>query len=132
MNKTITYNTPILYGDHHVLEIRRLLLDIEGVIDVDASSAFRIVDITYDTDKTAEEQITKVLDQAGYLGDWMVPMENGVPASLQSDRALSFFRHTEVYETSRQVVSFAQRVSYSGKPLWNCPGFGVIKNKMEE
>jgi hypothetical protein len=45
---------------------------------------------------------------------------------------LSYFRHTEVFETSRQVVSFAQKVSYSGKPLWNCPGFGVIKSNMEE
>ena len=79
-----------------------------------------------------EVAISSMLDEAGYLGDWLMPTESGVAASLESDRALTFFRHTEVFGTSREVVSFAQRVNYSGRPLWNCPGFGVIKSKMEE
>lgn len=132
MNKTVTYPTPVLYGDHHVQEVRSLLQKIPGVKDVYASSAFQIVEVTYDTDKTSEEQISKALDESGYLGIWLAPAETGFAATEESDRALTYFRHTEVYETSRQVVSFAQRVNYSGRPLWNCPGFGVIKNKMEE
>jgi copper chaperone CopZ len=132
MKKTVTFDTPALYGDHHVLEVRRILLEIPGVEDVYASSAFRIVEVTYDDEKINEAAISQLLGDAGYLGEWLLPQEQSLPSYLQDDKALSFFRHTQVFETSRQVVSFAQKVSYSGKPLWNCPGFGVIKNKMEE
>jgi copper chaperone CopZ len=132
MEKNITYNTPILFGDHHVLEVRRILQELPGVKDVYASSAFRIVEVEFDDEQITEEQITEMLEAAGYLGDWTAPSESGVAAVLETDRALTYFRHTEVYETTRRVVSFAQRVKYSGRPLWNCPGFGVIKNTMEE
>jgi copper chaperone CopZ len=132
MRKTVTFDTPALFGDHHVLEIRRLLLDLPGVEDVYASSAFRVVDVTYDTDKTSEDAISTVLSSAGYLGEWLQPEEKGFAAETETERSKSYFRHTEVFETSRQVVSFTQRVSYSGRPLWNCPGLGVINNKMEE
>lgn len=132
MKKTVTFNTPSLYGDHHVLEVRRILFELPGVEDVYASSAFRVVDVTYDTEKIDEASIAKQLEEAGYLGEWLLPSETGAAAYLESDKSLAFFRHTEVFETSRQVVSFAQRVNYSGRPLWNCPGFGVIKNKMED
>jgi copper chaperone CopZ len=132
MKKTVTYNTPVLYGDHHVLEVRRLLQELPGVEEVYASSAFRVVEVTYDTEKVSEEKISQMLDEAGYLGEWTLPTETGQAAILEGDRSMTYFRHTEVYETSREVVSFAQRVNYSGKPLWNCPGLGVIKNKMED
>ena len=132
MKKNITYNTPILFGDHHVLEVRRILLELPGVKDVYASSAFRIVEVDFDDEETTEAQITTALDAAGYLADWTAPTESGMAAVLETDRALTYYRHTEVYETTRQVVSFAQRVNYSGRPLWNCPGFGVIKNTMED
>ncbi len=132
MNKTVTFDTPALYADHHVLEVRRILLAIPGVEDVYASSAFRVVDVTYDDAKVSEAVIAGKLDEAGYLGAWLQPEEQGLAAHLQTDKALSYYRHTEIFETSRQVVSFAQKVNYSGRPLWNCPGFGVIKNKMEE
>ena len=132
MKKTVTFDTPALYGDHHVLEVRRILLETPGVEDVYASSAFRIVDVTYDDEKVSEEELARKLGEAGYLGEWVLPQEISAPAYLQKDQAPSYFRHTQVFETSRQVVSFAQQVSYSGRPLWNCPGFGVIKSKMEE
>ena len=32
---------PAMYGDHHVVEVRRILMDIPGVEDVYASSGFR-------------------------------------------------------------------------------------------
>jgi copper chaperone CopZ len=129
--KKITYEVPNLYGDHHVVEVRKILFEIPGVIDVYASSAFRMVEVTYDPTKTNDLDIAIKLDQAGYLGEWSVPMEAGASTYLE-DRSHSYFRHTAVYETTRQVVSFAQNVSYSGRPLWNCPGMGVIKNRMEE
>lgn len=132
MKKMVTFDTPALYGDHHVLEVRRLLLETPGVEDVYASSAFRIVEVTFDDAKISEAEISQKLGDAGYLGEWILPQEQEVAGYLQGDSVPTFFRHTEVFETSRQVVSFAQKVSYSGKPLWNCPGFGVIKSKMED
>lgn len=129
--KTITYELPNLYADHHVQEVRRILFEIPGVLDVYASSAFRMVEVSYDPAKTNDLEIAVKLDTAGYLGEWSVPMEAGASTYLE-DRSRSFFRHTATYETTRQVVSFAQRVNYSGRPLWNCPGMGVIKNKMED
>ena len=132
MRKIVTFDSPALFGDHHVLEARRLLLDLPGVEQVYASSAFRVIDVTYDSDRTDEETISKVLSSAGYLGEWLQPEEKGVAVESGIDRKKTFFRHTEVFESSRQVVSFTQKVSFSGRPLWNCPGLGVINNKMEE
>lgn len=130
--KTVTFDTPALYGDHHVKEVRRILFEIPGVSEVYASSAFRIVEITFDEEKVTEAELARKLEELGYLEDLALPEERGMASSLASDRSMAYFRHTEVYETSRQVVSFAQRVNYSGRPLWHCPGFGVIKNKMED
>jgi hypothetical protein len=80
----------------------------------------------------SEAEISAKLGEAGYLDEWLLPQEASVASYAQSDRSMAYFRHTEVFETSRQVVSFAQKVSYSGRPLWNCPGFGVIKSSNME
>ena len=132
MTKKISIDTPALYGDHHVLEVRRILQEIPGVEDVYASSAFHAVEVMFDPDKVDGEDIKGKLEELGYLGELEMPVEADAATYLESDRSRSFFRHTAVYETSRQEVSFAQNVAYSGRPLWHCPGFGVIKNEMEE
>ncbi|MEW5868238.1 MAG: heavy-metal-associated domain-containing protein [Chloroflexota bacterium] len=130
--KTVTYEVPAMYGDHHVLEVRRMLLELAGVSEVYASSAFHAVEVTYDPEKVSDEEIESKLEETGYLSDWMPSVEADVSTYLQADRSQSFFRHTAVFETNRQVVGFAQNVSYSGRPLWNCPGMGVIKKVMED
>lgn len=132
MTKTVTFNTPALYGDHHVSEVRKVLLEIPGVEDVYASSAFQAVEVTFDPDKVKEKDISNKLEETGYLGEWILPVEADAATYLESDRSSSYFRHTDVFEKSREVVGFAQNVSYSGRPLWNCPGFGVIKSEMED
>ena len=121
-----TFETPALYGDHHVSEVRRILLELEGVTDVYASSAFQIIEVTYDEKKINDLQIAVKLDEAGYLGEWTIPIEMGT-AAQQGDGQKPFFRHTTTYETTKQTVSFAQRVSYQGRPLWHCPGIGAVK-----
>ena len=130
--ETITYELPAMYGDHHVIEVRKILGEIPGVEDIYASSAFQVVEVKFDPEKVSEEQIEKKLDEAGYLGELELPVEADAATYLEEDRSESFFRHTEVFETSKQVVSFAQNVNYSGRPLWNCPGIGVIKSEMED
>ena len=123
--ETYTLELPAMYADHHVSEVRRLLFEIPGVDDVYASSGFRTVEISLDPKKVSTDQINKVLDAAGYLGDLPMPLELG-EAAYQSDNVGAYFRHTEVYEHTQQPVSFAQNVNYSGRPLWPCPGVGPI------
>lgn len=127
----ITIDLPTMYGDHHVMEVRRILLAIPGVEDVYASSAFRLVDVTYDPDKASSEGIKTELQKAGYSGELPMPVEMGTVA-VQGNGGKSFFRHTAVYETTRNVVSFQQRVNYQGRPLWPCPGMGPLTTKEPE
>jgi copper chaperone CopZ len=123
---TKTFEVPALYGDHHVTEVRRILQELEGVTDVYASSAFQIVEVTYDEQKINDLEIAVKLDEAGYLGEWTVPAETGV-AVQQSEGQKPYFRHTTTYETTKQTVSFAQSVNYRGRPLWHCPGMGEVR-----
>jgi copper chaperone CopZ len=129
----VVLELPAMYGDHHVTEVRRLLLELQGVVEVYASSAFGVVEVTYDPASLKEEDILAKLSVAGYLGDLQVPVEVDAAALSGNGRENSkaFMRHSEVYENTRQSVSFGQVVSYLGRPLWPCPGMGVIK-PMEE
>ena len=128
----VTYETPALYGDHHVTEIRRILLALPGVEDVYASSAFHVVEVTYDPEKINDLEIAVKLDAAGYLGEWTVPIETGAVAYQAAASAKPYFRHTAAYEQTRTTVSFAQNVAYLGRPLWPCPGMGLISKPTEE
>ncbi|MDV7390299.1 hypothetical protein RZS08_03045, partial [Arthrospira platensis SPKY1] len=94
--------------------------------DVYASSAFQAIQITFDETQTSHEALAKLLDSAGYLGD--IPMMAEANTAAEMD---SVFRHSAIYETVKKTVSFQQKVSYSGCPLWNCPGMGVV-SKMDE
>jgi copper chaperone CopZ len=129
--KTKTFEAPALYGDHHVTEVRRILMELEGVVDVYASSAFQTIEVTYDETRINDLQIAVKLDEAGYLGEWTIPIEMG-EAAQQGDGSKPFFRHTATYETVKHTVSFAQKVNYNGRPLWYCPGIGAIKMDDEE
>lgn len=128
-----TFETPMLFADHHVTEVRRILLGVPGVQDVYASSAFRIVEVTYDETKVNDLEIAVHLDDAGYLGEWTAPVEIGatfVDTASDSHAQKAFFRHTQVFESTRQV-GFSQDMRPSGAPipgasasraLWPCPG----------
>jgi len=129
--ETLELELPTMYGDHHVLEVRRLLFELPGVEDVYASSSFQTVVITYDAAKVSSDNLRDCLQEAGYIGSLTTPVETGAAAYLEKgDR--SFFRHTTVYENIRQNVSFQQNVSYLGRPLWSCPGMGLLRSKMVE
>ncbi len=125
-----TFELPAMYADHHVVEVRRILLEMPGVKDVYASSAFLLAEVTFDEDVVNETVLTKKLEEAGYLGELAAVSETGEPATSKNGDG-SFFRHTEVFEQTKETIGFAQNVSYIGRPLWPCPGMGVI-NTMEE
>ena len=126
----LTLELPTMYGDHHVSEVRRLLFELPGVVDVYASSSFHIVEIQYEENEINAQEIETTLAEAGYLGDLPVAVEEGAAAPENGRK--SFFRHTVAYSQTGQVVSFAQKIPYSGPPLWPCPGFGVIPIAEEE
>lgn len=123
-----TIELPSLYGDHHVIEVRRLLFDLNGVQDVYASSAFHLVEVTYDPATLDEQTVRSELEKAGYLGDFAFPEEKGA-APYQNAGEPSFFRHTAIYDNTRKTVSFAQQVKDTGRPLWPCPGMGPLKRE---
>ncbi len=125
--KTATFNLFMMYGDHHVIEVRKLITSIPGVKDIYASSSFRVVEVQYDENELSVDAIRATLEKAGYLGELSLPVEAGTGTAV-SDGQQTFFRHTAVLEQVGQVVSFAQKVPYQGRPLWPCPGVGVIKS----
>ncbi len=129
--KSVTFQVPAMYGDHHVVEVRRILSAIPGVEDIYASSAFRVVQVTYNESQTNDLDIQVKLDNAGYLGEWTILTETGKAVGSGEGKP-PFQRHTATYEVLRQTVSFAQNVNYQGRPLWPCPGMGVIKGMDEE
>jgi copper chaperone CopZ len=124
--QTFTLALPALYGDHHVIEVRRILLALPGVEEVYASSSFHIVEVVYDPGRVDEETIIACLGEAGYLDSLDTPVEPAA-ASYQADGPAASFRHTAAYAQTRQVVSFAHNVAYAGRPLWPCPGMGPIE-----
>ena len=108
---------------------------LEDFISTIPDSVFgpdRVRFILENADKLDDQEIETKLNEAGYLGEWELPVEADAATYLKADRTESYFRHTEVFEKSQHTVSFAQNVGTSGRPLWNCPGIGVVKTDMED
>jgi len=129
--EVLSLELPAMYGDHHVIEVRRLLFEMSGVEDVYASSGFRAAEITYDPGKVDEEAIKAKLDEAGYIGELLIPEETGIAVSDGNEQD-TFYRHTEAYEQTGRVVSFAQNIGYEGRPLWPCPDMSPFISIDEE
>jgi len=71
----VVLDVPNLWADHHVLNVRDALVNLEGVEDVYASSAWKQVLVAYDPAKTDRAAIEKALAEAGYpVGEGGPPM----------------------------------------------------------
>jgi len=116
-----------MYGDHHVLEVRRLLLALAGVVDVYASSAFQVIDVQFEETKIDWQQIEDTLAAAGYAGELEIPRETGTAAEPNNGHK-PFFRHTMTFAQIGQTVGFGQTVPFTGPPLWPCPGLGPVSS----
>lgn len=127
----LSLDLPSMYGDHHVTEVRHLLLELPGVSEVYASSSFHVVEITYDEAQLSSDQIKAVLSEAGYLGEIPVTVERGAIGERENGDK-PFFRHTVAYVQTGSSIGFAQEVPFTGRPLWPCPGMGPIKQAEEE
>ena len=119
--KVLTLELPVMYGDHHVVEVRRILLDLDGIDVVYASSGFRAVEITYNPDKIKNTEIEAKLDEAGYLGELPIPVETGEPLYGRNPEG-SYYRHTASHGQNANAIAFAQNVNFVGRALWPCPG----------
>jgi len=119
-----------MYGDHHVTAVRLLLLGLPGVKIVYASSSFRVVEVQYDEKQLTPAQIETALNDAGYIGEMPMPTETGVASSQNGGQ--TYFRHTAAFEQTGKSVGFTQQLSHEGRPLWPCPGMGVITSIEEE
>lgn len=119
----ITVDLPTMYGDHHVTEVREILLKLPGVEDVYASSAFHQVQISFDKKKTPEKEIRSKLEEAGYSGEMLIAKETGKAEKRNGNSKT--FRHTASYKQLKDI-SFARETSSSGRTLWPCPGMGPL------
>ena len=127
--ETITIDLPKMYGDHHVTDVRLILLAMPGVEDVYASSAFRVARARIDPARISEADLRVKLEEAGYLGDQSIETEawkTGTPAEVVDNP----FRHTTALENVKGVA-FGQKVEEASRALWPCPGMGPIQ-KMDE
>ncbi len=114
---------PAMYADHHVVEVRAMLLESPGVEAVDASSSFRTVEVSFDPDRVTAEALRQRLEDAGYLNDLPVPLESGEPVIGGEGDGLTYLRHSTAHEIVGGSVGFEQDVVSPGRPLWPCPGF---------
>jgi copper chaperone CopZ len=120
-----TIDLPFLFGDHHVLEVRKILGELPGIGDIYVSSSFHTVEVTYDPAVIDSKKISATLEEAGYLGDVTMPVETGISASAENMNS-PYFRKTNVYQNTQKVTSFTQNIVVSNRRVWPCPGFGVL------
>jgi hypothetical protein len=74
---SVTFYTPTVFADHHVLKARETLLSLSGIDDVYASSAWQAVIVTYDPASIQPDAIEQALAQAGYEPDKIPPVLAG-------------------------------------------------------
>lgn len=125
--ETLSIDLPAMYADHHVVEVRGLLMNLPGIDDVYASSAFHILRVRVDPAQINEAVIRSKLSEAGYLGELSIATEEWKTGSPK-DTADNPFRHTAAYENIKSVA-FAQQTEETGRVLWPCPGMGLIKKE---
>jgi copper chaperone CopZ len=129
--KTKVFDMPSLYADHHVTEVRRILMEIPGVNEVYASSGFRAVEIQYDETKVSEKDLEEKLNATGYMGELLTQTESE-KAESSGESTGTFMRHTAAYRQTKLTVGFSQSINQNqGRPLWPCPGLGLIQVEKE-
>ncbi len=62
----LALNVPGLWADHHVIAVRDLFQDAEGVEVIGASAMDATLRLEYDPAKTDPQKIAAQLEQAGY------------------------------------------------------------------
>jgi len=85
-------NLPAMYGDHHVTEVRRILMGLPGVSSVFASSAFKSAEISFDPatwamfPRMSRHRLQRQNGQANrprFATPWFTNKRKNTPASLK-------------------------------------------------
>jgi copper chaperone CopZ len=84
MNKVVK-NVPGMWADHHVLNVRDALFELEGIEELYASSAWKQVLVTYDPGQLDEAAIESKLAEAGYPVDGEGPPILVEPTEIRRD-----------------------------------------------
>lgn len=101
--ETIVLEIPRMYGDHHAMAVRQMLVQAPGIKDVWVSAAFQKVQIKFDPDVIQGSQIIMRLVDAGYPP--AVERDNASVAPVSKDPAWDQMglRMTQTYRTGAQA-----------------------------
>lgn len=127
----LSVQVPALYGDHHVVAVRAILLEMPGVEEVYASSGFQLIEVEFDETLVSSRSILARLEETGYLGELAVPYESG-KATVDQSAEKAFYRHTASHANTGRTISFSQQVPAAGRVLWPCPGIGLLESAKKE
>ncbi len=95
----LTLSIPTMWADHHVLAVREALAALQGVQEVEASSAGKFVRLSFDPAATAKERIVQALRDAGY--DPSATAEFPEPAANKAPESAWFAQSGRVTQTNR-------------------------------
>jgi copper chaperone CopZ len=81
-----------MYADHHVEQVRNVLLGLDGVEEVVASSAFKRVLVAFDPKLMTPDKVAAALTKAGYAPgeEWKL-----LELSKSTDDDSPWFRSTQ-------------------------------------
>ena len=100
----VSFAVPRMYADHHVLAVRRALLEAPGVENVNASAMHQKVWVEIDPEKASAEGLGEILSQAGYPPDAPAMLIDSVEPSKDGSSWYQFdIRTTETQAIDREM-----------------------------
>ncbi len=111
----LSLEVPAMFGDHHVIEVRRLLATIPGVEKVYASAAWQRVEVEFDPAQTNADIIRRALQARGYETE-----ADHLPPVSPRTRTM-----TEFAAGAGAVEQFMEHVPAWSSGAGPCPGFEV-------
>ena len=128
--KQAKFDIPVLFGDHHVLEIKKIFSEVEGVSDIYISSAYNFVKIEYDENVTNEEVFISFLKDSGYEDGMGFETETfGVDPAAEGHK--KHFRKSVLYGQTGETQGFKQNVTKTTRKNWPSPGMGNLETGIE-
>ena len=94
----LTLAIPKMWGDHHVLAVRETLAALDGVGEVEASAAQKLVRLSFDP-AVGRERIVQALRDAGY--DPSDTVEFAEPPASTASESPRFAEGVRVTQTNR-------------------------------
>lgn len=113
----LSLNIPLMYGDHHVLAVKKLLEALDGVESIYATSAFKHVLVTFDPAKISQADLVKVLTDNGYAPGVEMAVPEWKPVQQEGAR---FVRASGLAQMTMFNVPAMPVGTDAPRP---CPGF---------